>query len=168
SLPTLVDSLRAFSRDWAFNAGFWNATLAASHRAGFEGRGVADAVSLGLTAAVIAYLAWRPLPGVAGLATDVGWVLGLYVVLSPTVMPWYLLWALPLLAFGAGRSGLSWNALAWPAVTAASLVSYGVYFDGAERAAWLAWEHAMIAAVLIPAFWSRIRASRQLKTCGAP
>ncbi|MEO1370423.1 MAG: hypothetical protein AAFX50_24850, partial [Acidobacteriota bacterium] len=123
SLPTIVDSLRVFSRDWAFNAGFWNATLAASHAAGFEGRGAADAVSLALTAMAIAHLAWRPLPGVAGLATDVGWVLGLYVVLSPTVMPWYLLWALPLLAFGAGRTGRKWTALAWPVVTAASLVS---------------------------------------------
>ncbi|MEM1176873.1 MAG: hypothetical protein AAGM22_00895 [Acidobacteriota bacterium] len=154
TLPTIVESLKAFSRDWAFNAGFWNWTLAQSHAAGFEGRQVADLVSLMLTAAILAFLTWRPLPGVDGLLTDVGWALGLYVILSPTVMPWYLLWALPLLTLRT-----EW---VWPAVTAASLASYGVYIDGAERQGWLIAEHVLIAIVLLPAFVARIR------TRGAP
>ena len=149
SLPVIADSLRAFSRDWAFNAGFWNVSLSFSHGVGFEGRAVADALSILLTLALAAWLTWRtdqatPIKQLAGRA---GCLLGAYVLLSPTVMPWYLLWALPLLAISGARA--SW--WAWPAVTALSLLSDGVYIDGIERASWLAWEHGLVATVLIGA-----------------
>lgn len=149
SLPVIVDSLRAFSRDWAFNAGFWNLSLAFWHRLGLDGRGAADALSIVLTLAIVGWCSRRsaPGPGTVGLARFAGCVLGAYVLLSPTVMPWYLLWALPLLA----ASGAWW---AWPATTGLSLLSYGVYIDGVERASWLALEHGLIAAVLLLAWWS--------------
>ena len=143
SLPIVVDSLRAFARDWAFNAGPWTVALAASRALGVDGRGVADLLSLALGGAVIAWVSWRARDAdTAGVATAMGWILGAWVLLSSTVMPWYLLWALPLLAFD--RRGR----IAWPIVTAASVLSYGVYVDGVERVAWLAVEYVVVIAAV--------------------
>ena len=146
SLPVMAESLRAFAQDWGFNAGFWHLNLGASHRLGWSGRGAADAASLFATLAVVVWASWRVPPDVTGLARRAGLVLGAYVLLSATVMPWYLLWALPLLALGHGKRG---PVFLWPMVTAASLLSYGVYIDGVERASWLWIEHSLIAAAFL-------------------
>ncbi len=51
------------------------------------------------------------------------------MVLSATVMPWYLLWALPFAALMRGY--------AWTALTGLSLLSYLIYIDQVEHAWWL-------------------------------
>ena len=64
-----------------------------------------------------------------------------YVVLSATVMPWYLLWVLPFAAIGPWRS--------WMVLTGMSLLSYLIYIDQVEHAWWLWLEFVTFFVVLI-------------------
>ena len=137
-----ADSLAAFARDWAFNAGPWNLFLAASRFLGFADRGFADTVSLGLTLILIAGVVWWDDGTYDGWIRGSIGILGGYLVLSPTVMPWYLLWVLPWVALRP-----SWT---WPVFTGAALLSYGIYIDGTERAWLLTLEFSLVA---VAALW---------------
>ena len=61
-------------------------------------------------------------------------------MLSATVMPWYLLWVLPLAAL---RPGHAWMALTW-----LSLLSYLIYIDQVEHPWWLWTEFLIIFGIL--------------------
>ncbi|MEM1206450.1 MAG: glycosyltransferase 87 family protein [Acidobacteriota bacterium] len=144
SLPTMVESVGAFARDWTFNPGLWLLVFEGGRGLGVEGRSLADGVGAAAALGLLAFALWRdhrrPEGDLESLATSCLLVLGGYVLTSPTVMPWYLLWALPLCALRPGP--------AWPAVTFASLASYGIYIDGVERTPWLVVEHGFIVVVL--------------------
>jgi hypothetical protein len=68
--------------------------------------------------------------------------MGTLIVLSPAVMPWYLLWLLPLATLS----------LAWPWVvfSAAACLAFLVMVDGRERLWWLAVEYAALGAACCP------------------
>ncbi len=68
-------------------------------------------------------------------------LLAVFLLLGPTFMPWYLLWALPFAILTRAR--------AWPIATALALLSYLIYIDGIERAWWLAIGHCTIWALVI-------------------
>lgn len=61
-------------------------------------------------------------------------------LLNPSVMPWYLLWALPLAVAAGCRS--------WPVLTALSLLSYLHYCGAGDRSWWLWLEYGGFALAL--------------------
>ncbi len=91
--------------------------------------------------------------------------------LADAVMPWYLLWVLPLAALLAGTSGAgAWRpgVLAWIALTALSLLSYLIYIDQFEHLWWLWVEYLGFFSVLAWGVSQRLtRSSRrgQLRMC---
>lgn len=156
---TYLDSLKAFAADWAFNAGVWNAVLWSSGILGAEGRGWADGVTTVLTLAWVAGIVYwqvdtKTAPADMGRACF--WVLAGYLVLSPTVMPWYLIWVLPWVAIRP-----SW---AWPVLTAACLLSYWIYVDGREATWPLMLEYGLFGLALL---WDARRHSGRRRSAGA-
>lgn len=145
-VATYFESLGVFAEDWAFNAGPWALFHALAESLG-QDRALADGLSAGLTLGVLGWIAWRDDGSEARLIQGVILALAVYLVLSPTVMPWYLLWVLPFVCLRP-----SWT---WPVFTAASLASYGIYVDG-EEAMW--WRVLEYGAVVVALAWDlRIR-----------
>ena len=108
---------------------------------------MADLVSLGCTLATVAVVTWRYGDGWRDLLVGCQCILAVYLLLSPTVMPWYLIWALPLWALRPG--------ITWPTMTALSLLSYLVYIDGVEHGIWLALEFGLFFAVVLAVSYRR-------------
>lgn len=92
----MFNGFRAFAGTWVFNAGWFTAvsflTKSFSSSPDFAARIVSAAVYLAILGWLVKRDDGRPesFPAVGGAA------LALLVVLSPAVMPWYLVWVLPL------------------------------------------------------------------------
>jgi hypothetical protein len=115
--PALLDGLAAYASRWRFNASLFALLEAAL---GSAARPVAAVLGAGL-----ALVALRRFRDPARVAL---WVGGGFVLLSPTVHPWYLLWAwVPALLLGV-RS--------WTVLAVLAPVSYVVFIGGGwtERA----------------------------------
>lgn len=113
----LVRTLGAYSQFWRFNeTGF--ALVEAL------GGGAAPALAAGLLLVALLVIAWRvpDLPRAGALAVS-AWLL-----LSPSVLPWYALWLLPFAALGAG----AWTT----AFSLTSALAYLVYVGYTPGGAW--------------------------------
>ncbi len=142
-LPEMVSNLSTFGQDWEFNAGPWKLALRACEALGMtHPAGAAHLVTRGLALAFVVFVTFwiRPTDGRR-------WVLGLFlalaglVLLSPAVMPWYLLWALPFAVASGTRS--------WEVLAALSFLSYLVYSEQAEHGWWLWIEYGGFAAAAL-------------------
>lgn len=130
SLGKMAEGLSRFAAEWTFNAGPWKLFYGFFHlQLGLPGRGAADLTTLAATGLVLLLVLLRDDGTFDAFTRGAGLVLGTYLVLGPTVMPWYLLWVLPLAALHR-----SW---AWLSLTALSLLSYRVYIDQREHTWWL-------------------------------
>ena len=84
--------------------------------------------------------------------------LAVLVLLSPAVMPWYVLWALP----AAVVAGNRW----WPVFTGLALLSYLNYADGVGPALWWKWiEYGALVALVA---WEGRRAIVRPRTASGP
>ena len=146
-LPALFDSLAVYGREWIANAGVWGAVRWIAGAAG-AGRPElwAHALTKGVLIALIAVLTWRVAPrrrARPGPEADRRFVhaaflaLAATVLLSPAVMPWYLLWALPLAVAVGYRS--------WSLLTALALLYYLIYATHGEALWWRWAEHGGFA-----------------------
>jgi len=133
----IFTGLLTFAREWQFNAGpyalaavvmgFFNRDPATAARA------VCGLVIIG----VILFLAWRDDGRAASFASYATPALGALVVFSPTVMPWYVIWALPLAIIARYR--------AWVYFSALVCAAFQVMVDEAERG-WVLWlEYGLFA-----------------------
>ncbi len=151
-LGPFFDGLAVYGREWSFNSGPWAAAARLGQLVGLEQPAAwATAVTRLALAAWLVALAWRSrrlaprqLPQAAFTA------LAAVVLLHPAVMPWYLLWALPL----AVVAGARW----WLVFTALSMLSYLVYVDQSEHAWWLWLEYGGLLAA-----WVVERGRRRLR-----
>lgn len=155
---TMLDSLKAFSRDWVFNPGPWAVVHDIAWRIiGLPGRTAADLFTLlALGIAIVWALRHDRAHGNGtpqSLITGAIVILGTYLVTSSTVMPWYLLWVLALTTL---RPLWSWLALTW-----LSLLSYLVYVDGTAHSWWLWMEFTAFFLLLA---WELVR-SRERSRC---
>lgn len=121
--PDFLTGLAAFGGNWQFNAGYFYALKWLSPAA-------ARPISL-LSLTVAALLLARSKS--FDPAQQAAWTLFLGVVLSPTVMPWYLVWCLPLAAVAGEMIPVYFSF----AVALSTLVM----IDGIEREWWLWIEH---------------------------
>lgn len=137
----LFDGLLAFAHGWQFNAGpmkfleWVSVPLLADP-------GMAARAVCGLAALTwAAWLAWRddgkdasfPLAAVAAL--------GGLLILSPTVMPWYVTWLLPFAVLA--------RRFEWLAFSAIVCLAFLVMINGTEYAAALWLEYSALAALLL-------------------
>lgn len=128
--PEFLQGLGAFASRWQFNAGYFAALNALVP-------GAARLLS-GLTVLGLAlWIAWAK---TLDAAQQAAWTLFLLVVLSPAVMPWYLLWCLPL-AVLAGEMIPVYFSMAVG-------LSIQVMIDGVEHGWWLWLEHAPLLAAI--------------------
>lgn len=158
TLPRWWATVRIFAERWQFNAGPW-ALLRAG--AGSLWPSAATALASGLCAIsilAIVVASYRRLAA-SGRAVDlygaVFVVLAAAVLLSPAVMPWYLIWALPfavLLAALARRRLVRRVAPLWAVLCCLSILSYYFYAEQVEHAWWRWLEYggvAVLAAVAV-------------------
>jgi hypothetical protein len=132
--------LAVFAGTWHFNALPWDLLerAAESLTGSLEGaRLVAGAVTAVVLALLLRFDDGRE-QSFAGVAAA---VMGTVVVLGPAVMPWYLLWVLPL-----ATVALAWH---WVAFSAAVCLAFLVMIDGRERQWWLLGEYG----TLVAAWW---------------
>ncbi len=137
-IGAFLTNLRTFAADWEFNAGPFRifrgiGSLFGESLAVPVGQVLSSLVMMGLVLWV-----WRKR---VDLLDALFYLLAAAVWLSPTVMPWYLLWALP---FAALRGRLSFVVL-----TGLSLLSYLVYIEPVESAWWLLLEHGIFALLFV-------------------
>lgn len=150
-LPAMLETVGRFADTWRFNAGLWRGVGATAAWLGADQPAQwADLLCRALLIGLILTVTVRVLrrPGDEGaLVAAVYTILAAAVLLSPAVMPWYLLWALPF-AVALGR---------WPFIVLGGLafLSYLVYIDQREHLWWLLAEHGGFVALLLLAFWRR-------------
>ncbi|HEX4956338.1 MAG TPA: hypothetical protein VF017_23370 [Thermoanaerobaculia bacterium] len=146
SLGPMLEGLGAFAREWQFNAGVAHAVgvVADALRPG-AGAAAARVVWLGATLGVVLWGARRR--DRLGVAAHTFAVVAVFLLFAPTVMPWYLLWPLPL--------AVAVGSVAWPLATGLAGLSYWIYAEGRELGWLLALEH-------LPVLWLLGRELRRL------
>jgi alpha-1,6-mannosyltransferase len=132
----LLEGLATFGREWRFNAGAWRLAFELGEALGPGlGKPLAHGLWLGATAAAALAFARRSRSPSAVLA-EAYVLLSLFLLLSPAVMPWYALWALPF--------AVLLGAWAWLVACGLVTLSYLTYVDGLERQLPLALAHGAI------------------------
>jgi len=150
-LVALSGGLGAYAREWTFNSGPWAAIRWLAKVAGTsDPTAWAHWTTKLLSLVAIVVLPWFSRPSKDSILRVAFFILAAVVLLHSAVMPWYLLWALPLAAVVG-----CWS---WIGLTGLSLLSYLVYLDGIERAWWLWLEYGFFAA-LVALEWSRARSA---------
>ncbi len=156
SLETMFRATLAFGREWVFNPGPWLLVFNSAELLGLPGHATASLVSLAVTGALVAWATIRDDKSINHLITAAMFILGGFLVFSAAVMPWYLLWVLPLAVSSDSLSGQPTSGqlasrpflLAWAVLTGLSLLSYQIYIDQIEHRWWLWVEYLGFFAVL--------------------
>ncbi len=158
SLETMVRSLSAFAREWVFNPGPWLFVhWAAENILGRDGRTAASLTTAGVTLGCLALAVARDDGSFRSLVSGSFLVLGGFLLFGAAVMPWYLVWVLPLATLRAGtesRGVKRPEVLAWVALTALCLLSYLIYVDQREHRWWLWVEYLGFFGVFAGAVYS--------------
>lgn len=155
-LAELSGGLGAYGREWAFNSGPWAALYWLA-----EAGGTSDPTAWAhWITKLLSLLVVVVLPLVSRRSEDnTLWIafliLAAVVLLHSAVMPWYLIWALPL----ATVLGC-WS---WIGLTGLSLLSYLIYLDGTEQAWWLWLEYGLFA-IMAMVEWNHTRSARMPPT----
>jgi hypothetical protein len=132
-----------------FNSGPWAALRSLAAGAGAAQPATwAHGVTQSLTLLLVVVAPWVGAASPRAILQTAFVIVAAVALLNPAVMPWYLLWALPLAVAVANR--------AWLVLTGLSLLSYLIYIDGSEQAWWLWLEYGLFAAILLAeVFWAR-------------
>ena len=167
SLEVMTRSVLIFAREWVFNPGPWLFVKSIGDWLGLGGHAVAGGASLAVTLALAVWTLRRDDGGTPRLISGSFLLLGGYLITSAAVMPWYLLWVLPLAAlrFAMADPG-EWRpeVLAWMVLTALSLLSYLIYIDQVEHRWWLWVEYLGFFGVLAWGAWRRARQAGPLSS----
>ncbi len=145
----IFTGLLTFAREWQFNAGPY--ALAEWLIGQFnQDPALAARAACGLVIiGVILFLAWRDDGRAASFASYATPALGALVVFSPTVMPWYVIWALPLAIIARFR--------AWVYFSGLVCAAFQVMVDETERG-WVLWlEYGMFALLCAMELFRAIR-----------
>jgi hypothetical protein len=163
SLARLVETTRIFAESWEFNSGPW-----ALLRAGFALVTLEHAAALAswtssavlLLLLVLAYRRVASTDDAVSLYGALFVALAAVVVLSPAVMPWYLIWALPfaaLLAACAESRTMRQLGVLWAALGCLSVLSYYFYAEERESAWWRWIEFGVVGLAALESARGQIR-----------
>lgn len=137
----MFDGIVTFAREWQFNAGpftfvQWMAGAVTSHP-----DVLARATSAFAAVGVVFWLAWRD-DGRGESFPKYGAVaLGVLIVLSPAVMPWYVIWVLPFAVIAGQR--------VWIYFTMLVCLAFLIMIDGIERSGTLWLEYSLFAVLAL-------------------
>jgi len=160
---SLAGALGVYAGEWVANAGAWGLVRWLAEAAGAaRPEAWAHGVTRAALGVLVAVTAWRSgvLPegerSASSLTVHAAFLaLAGTVLLAPAVMPWYLLWALPLAVAVGYRS--------WWLLTGLSLLYYLVYATHAEQA-WFRWvEHGGFAVAMVWELRARPRLAGELR-----
>ncbi len=138
--------MQTFAREWQFNAGFfalgqWLASGVTAHAA------VVARVLSGLaTLGMVSWLLWQDDLRAESFARYTSAAMGALVLFSPTVMPWYLSWVLPLAVIA--RQHL------WFLFSAIVCIAFHIMIDETEATVALVLEYGLLFVLLS---WSLLR-----------
>lgn len=161
-LPSLLRALGVYADEWVANAGAWGLVRWTADAAGAARPDAwAHWVTRAALGALVGVTAWRAgasstESSAESLTVHAAFLaLGGTVLLAPAVMPWYLLWALPLAVATGYRS--------WWLLTGLSLLYYLVYALHGE-ALWFRWvEHGGFALAMAWELRARPRLAWELR-----
>ncbi len=136
----VFDGLRTFAREWQFNAGPFALFQWVLNWFSSDPAFVARILSGFAVIAGVGWLAWRDDGKDETVASYAVWALGGLLILSPTVMPWYVAWLLPLAIVA--------DQLVWVYFSALVCLAFLVMINGTEPAWVLFMEYMAFAALL--------------------
>ena len=133
-----LQTMQIYNREWHFNSGPWALVRQGLLLLGVEDPSSAATLICRLMAVGVMIWVWRRDDGSEPAAfRGAFFILGALVLLSPAVMPWYLLWALPFAVLAGYPS--------WAVLCVLSLLSYLFYVGEAEHAWWRVVEYGGFA-----------------------
>lgn len=149
--PGLFAGLTTFAREWEFNAGPFRVLRAALAPLLHDPDAGARLVASGTVVAGAIWLAHRAAGRPERFAGAACSILGLLLLVSPAVMPWYVTWLLPLAVLSGQRE--------WLVLSGLVGFAFLVMVDGRERVAALAAEYGLFLAALAVIHRDRLRAA---------
>lgn len=138
-----------FAQEWQFNAGAFALIRWLSEFVSDDPAHLARQISAIFILVLVAILAWRDDLSEKKFVKSATIALGATIILSPTVMPWYLSWVLPFAVLARQNVWIYFSALV--------LTAFHIIIDLNEYAAALWFEHGLLFALI---FW-QMRLQRQ-------
>lgn len=137
----LISGFLKFAREWQFNAGVF--ALIRWFASGFvdDSAGLARIICGGLILVVVSVLVWRDDLSEKAFVRSAAIAIGANIVLSPTVMPWYLSWVLPFAVLA--------RQYVWIYFSALVLAAFHVLIYVEEYAAVLWLEHGLFFSIVL-------------------
>ena len=134
-----------FAQEWQFNAGAFALIRWICEFVADDSAHLARQISAILILALVAILAWRDDLSEKTFVKSAAIVLGATIILSPTVMPWYLSWVLPFAVLARQNVWFYFSALV--------LTAFHIIIDLNEYAAALWFEHGLLFALIFRQVW---------------
>ena len=146
-----------FAREWQFNAGAFALIRSAAENFSDEPAVLARYICGILILGIVVWLVWRDDLSEKTFVKSAAIILGALIVLSLTVMPWYLSWVLPFAVLARQNIWFYFSALV--------LTAFHILIDLNEYALALWFEHGLFFALVFGQLWLRRRALKtSLKT----
>ncbi len=136
----LFSGFLKFAREWQFNAGPFALIRWLSEFVTDDSASMARMICGVLIFAIVAFLAWRDDLSDGYFVSSSAIALGAAIILSPTVMPWYLSWVLPLAVMA--------RQFVWVYFTAIVLAAFHIMIDLNEYAYVLWLEYSLFFALV--------------------
>ena len=147
-----------FAREWQFNAGVFALIRWISAFVSGDPAHLARQICAVSVLAIIAVLVRRDDLKAETFFNSAAIILGAAVVLSPTVMPWYLSWILPFAVLARQNIWFYFSALV--------LTAFHIIIDLNEYAPVLWFEYGLFFALVVGQIWLRRRALKTLSVSG--
>ncbi len=145
----LFSGFLKFAREWQFNAGLFTFIRWISEFFITDGSDFARKICAALILLVIIRLVWKDDLSEKTFVNSAVMTLGVLVIFSPTVMPWYLSWILPLAVLAKQNI--------WFYFSAIVLAAFHIIIDQNEYAFVLWLEYGLLLILLLPEFSSKGR-----------
>ncbi len=143
----IFSGLSRFAREWQFNSAFFLAVRALVRPFIHDPSLAARGVGLLAVAATAIWLLTRDDGDPSTFPRAASSMLAALILFSPTVIPWYLIWLLPMAVLA--RTAI------WIWFTAVVCLAFFVMVDGSERTAIVAVEYGLLLAVALTVIWLR-------------
>ncbi len=134
-----------FAREWQFNAGVFALVRWGLESFSDDPASLTRPICAGLIVAVVAVLVWRDDLSEKSFVRSAAIAIGAIIVLSPTVMPWYLSWVLPFAVLA--------RQYVWIYFSVIVLAAFHVLIDVNEYAAVLWFEHGLLFVLVLRQAW---------------
>lgn len=148
-----------FAREWQFNAGaFALIRFAAEFFSAAEPADLARKICAVLFLGILIWFVRRDDLSEKTFVKSAAIILGALIILSPTVMPWYLSWVLPFAVLARQNVWFYFSALV--------LTAFHILIDLNEYAPALWFEYGLFFALIVGQIWIRRRALKILSVSG--